>query len=264
MALWDLVARRAGIALHRLLGSQRSADVAVYASGLNPDRPDRLAAAKQADGFGAFKLKIGFGRERDLANLRAVRAAVGEAATLMADANQAWSLETALEMCRALDPVQLGWIEEPIIATSSADEWRQLKEATPIPLAAGENMRGAEFDDAIAHGFLAVLQPDVGKWGGISGCLPVGRRARQAGMRLCPHWLGGGIGLMASLHLAAAIGGDGMVEVDANPNPLRELLASPFPEVAGGRMNLPGGPGLGVTPDLNALLTYQAFHATAA
>jgi L-alanine-DL-glutamate epimerase-like enolase superfamily enzyme len=58
----------------------------------------------------------------------------------------------------------------------------------------------------------------------------------------------GGIGLVASAHLLAAAGGDGLLEVDANPNPLRAGLAAPFPAVADGRMVLPTGPGLGAAP----------------
>ena len=79
---------------------------------------------------------------------------------------------------------------------------------------------------------MAVVQPDVAKWGGISGCLPVARRVVAARRRYCPHYLGGGIGLLASAHLLAAVGGDGLLEVDCNPNPLREGLAEPFPALA--------------------------------
>jgi L-alanine-DL-glutamate epimerase-like enolase superfamily enzyme len=62
---------------------------------------------------------------------------------------------------------------------------------------------------------------------------------------------------MASLHLLSAVGGDGLLEVDANPNPLRELAAQPFPAVADGAMTPPSGPGLGVRPDLAALERYR-------
>ena len=118
-------------------------------------------------------------------------------------------------------------------------------------------MRGDEFKAAVDAGWVKVLQPDLGKWGGFSGCLDVARHALAAGVRLCPHWLGGGIGLVASFHLLAAAGGDGLVEVDANPNPLRALLAAPFPALADGQMDMPQGPGLGVAPDLAALREFE-------
>src|SRR3546814_16244321 len=74
----------AGQPLWRLLGGA-DPEVPVYASGLNPQQPEKLAASRFADGFRAFKLKIGFGADRDLANLRALRAALGDDARLMVD-----------------------------------------------------------------------------------------------------------------------------------------------------------------------------------
>ena len=59
---------------------------------------------------------------------------------------------------------------------------------SPIPLAGGENMRGdEEFAAAVSSGAFKVIQPDLGKWGGFSGCLPVGRKAIDAGRMFCPH-----------------------------------------------------------------------------
>ena len=258
IALWDLAARAKAEPLYRHLGASEAVRrLPVYASGLNPDQPEELAAAKKAEGHRAFKLKIGFGRERDLANLAALRKKLGEDAALMVDANQAWDLETARAMSPAIAPFRPQWLEEPLRADSPSQEWQEIARISPVPLAAGENMRGEQFNAAVAAGWVKVLQPDVGKWGGFSGCLDVGRNALAAGVRLCPHWLGGGIGLIASFHLLAAVGGDGLVEVDANPNPLRELMATPYPALADGQMDMPQGPGLGVAPDLAALREFE-------
>jgi D-galactarolactone cycloisomerase len=259
MALWDLAARAHGQPLYRYLGATEAVRrLPVYASGLNPDQPEKLAAAKKTEGHRAFKLKIGFGRERDLANLAALRETLGEDATLMVDANQAWELGTAQAMSLAIAPFRPMWLEEPLRADAPLQDWQQLARISPVPLAAGENMRGEQFEAAVGAGWVKVLQPDVGKWGGFSGCVDVSRSALAAGVRLCPHWLGGGIGLIASFHLLAALGGDGLVEVDANPNPLRELMATPFPALADGQMDVPQGPGLGVAPDLAALRAFEA------
>jgi len=259
VALWDVAARAAREPLYRRLGAADAVTrVPVYASGLNPDAPERLAAARQVEGHRAFKLKVGFGRDRDLDNLRALRRTLGDDAVLMADANQGWDLPTALAMLDALRPFRLQWLEEPIRADAPMAAWITLAQAAPFPLAAGENMnRREQFDAAIAAHWLGIVQPDLGKWGGFSGCVGVGRAALAAGSRFCPHWLGGGIGLVASLHLLAAVGGDGMVELDANANPLREAMAAPFPALAGGALQMPQGPGLGVVPDLAALREFE-------
>ena len=139
--------------------------------------------------------------------------------------------------------------------------WIELATRVSIPLAAGENMRGhSQFNEAIDSGAFAVLQPDIGKWGGFSGCIELAKRITAKGILFCPHWLGGGIGLLASMHLKAAIGGDGFVEVDANPNPLRELLANPYPLLQNGSITLSDLPGLGIEPNLQALQAFQVPH----
>jgi D-galactarolactone cycloisomerase len=250
IALWDLAARRAGQPLWRMLGGAGSDRLPAYASGINPDRAAAQAQDAKAAGFRAFKLKIGFGREIDLGNLRSLRDALGPETPIAVDANQAWDLTSAVETSRDLAPYEPIWLEEPLAADAPLHEWRHLAATSPIPLAAGENLRGeGAFDEAIGSGAFGVIQPDAAKWGGISGCLPLARRVLAAGLRYCPHWLGGGIGLMASAHLLAAAGGDGMLEVDCNPNPLREGLAMPFPALEDGRVVLPDRPGLGIAPD---------------
>lgn len=259
IALWDLAAKRLNQPLWNLLGG--SAVVQAYASGLSPTHPEQLAAKKHEEGFRAFKLKVGFGVERDIANLRVLRDLLGPNTTLMVDANQAWDLENARDMSRRLAEFGPVWLEEPLPADRPLAEWSALAAASPVPLAAGENMRGDEqFDAAIGSGAFAVIQPDIGKWGGFSGCLPVARRAMSQGRMFCPHWLGGGVGLIASMHLKAAAGGDGYVEVDSNPNPLREVLGAPYPKVDAGSVRLSERPGLGVEPDMDAAAAFLKSH----
>jgi D-galactarolactone cycloisomerase len=249
VALWDLAAKMAGRPLWRFLGGTGDGRLPAYASGINPEGAESQAVAARDAGYRAFKLKLGFGRDTDLGNLAALRTALGPEAAIAVDANQAWNLDEATSMAGALAAHAPLWLEEPIPVDRPAAEWRQMADASPIPLAGGENLRGGEaYDQAIELGALAVIQPDVAKWGGISACLPLARRILEGGRRYCPHYLGGGIGLLASAHLLAAAGGDGLLEVDCNPNPLREGLAHPFPALDDGRFVVPEGPGLGVAP----------------
>jgi L-alanine-DL-glutamate epimerase-like enolase superfamily enzyme len=253
-ALWDMAARRAGVPLWKHLGGRNQ--VRVYASGIGPDRVDEVGVTKRTEGFTAFKLKVGFGSARDVANLAAMRAALGDTATIMLDANQAWSADDAAERIAELAPFRPHWIEEPIGADQPHDVWSALAANSEVPLAAGENLRGERaFDEAIDAGYLAFVQPDVGKWGGISGGLDVARHADSRNVAYCPHWLAGGVGLAASMHALAGSGSvNGYAEVDANPNPLREEV---FPlAIVEGRVTLSDAPGLGVEPDLRRLAPY--------
>lgn len=249
IALWDLVTRRAGVPLARAFG-RAATGVPVYASGINLDDASETVARCRNEGYRAFKVKVGFGHERDLAGVREVAQSLAPDEDLMLDANQAWDLRRALAMGNALAEFAPRWLEEPIPADRPLEEWTALAGGVPIALAGGENLRGLQaFVAAIEAGALRVIQPDACKWGGITGCLSVAQAALAAGRRYCPHFLGGGVGLIASAHLLAAAGGDGVLEVDANPNPLREVLAAPFPRIDSA-LALPEGSGLGVAPDL--------------
>ena len=252
VALWDLVARRAGVPLFRLLGGT-NADIPAYASGINPANSAKTVERCRAEGHRAFKLKIGFDRAGDLANIAQITAALGRDEVFMVDVNQAWTVDEALNTLPELAAFSLGWIEEPIMADRPVEEWLALALATSVPLAAGENMISAQdFARGISKPAIDVIQPDLCKWGGISGVLPVAKDIMAAGKRYCPHYLGGGIGLAASAHVLAAVGGDGMLEIDSNDNPLRNILFAP--PVTQGQLTLSETPGLGVADQFANLL----------
>jgi D-galactarolactone cycloisomerase len=184
--------------------------------------------------------------------MREVRAAVGPGVAIAVDPNQAWDLDESVAMSELLAPYEPEWLEEPLLADADMDQWIELARRSPVPLATGENLRGDKvFDAHIASGAFKVIQPDPVKWGGLSGLRRIGRRVSEAGLRFCPHYLGSGLGLVATGHLAAAVGSQtSLLEIDQNENPLRESLAFPYPTVEEGRIRLPDGPGIGIEPDL--------------
>ncbi|MGP9810531.1 mandelate racemase/muconate lactonizing enzyme family protein [Rhodopseudomonas sp. NSM] len=256
LALWDLLARRGATPLWRLLGGV-NATIKVYASGINPTGTREMAEAALARGHRALKLKIGFGAEIDHPNLAALRALVGDG-TLAADANQAWTLQQACEAAPQLRDYNLAWLEEPIRADRPWPEWQALRRAAAMPLAAGENFTSRDgFAQALGDDTLGVIQPDIAKWGGLSACAPIARDILAAGKRFCPHYLGGGIGLLASAHLLAGTGGDGLLEVDINDNPLRDNFCGPVGAISDGTITLGDAPGLGITPDLAGIAQYR-------
>jgi L-alanine-DL-glutamate epimerase-like enolase superfamily enzyme len=258
LALWDLSARRQRLPLWRLLGGQ-SSRIKVYASGINPGGAAQTAEAALKRGHRALKLKVGFGAETDLANFPALRGIVGTG-MLAADANQGWSVDQALEMLPRLVAFDLRWLEEPIRADRPREEWRRLRVAATMPLAAGENISSvAGFKDVLAEDVLDVVQPDIAKWGGLSVGMILARDILKSGKTFCPHYLGGGIGLLASAHLLAGIGGDGWLEVDTNDNLLRDLFCGPIGNVRNGTVELGEELGLGMVPDLLSIEHYRSI-----
>lgn len=255
LAIWDLYARRSNMPLWKTLGGDRR-QIRVYASGINPTGSRQMAEAAMGRGHRALKLKIGFDLAGDCANLASLRQLIGDG-MLAADANQAWSADQALEAMPHLSEFGLAWLEEPIRADRPWPEWQSLRKGG-MPLAAGENIASrAGFSQALEDEVLSVVQPDIAKWGGLSICSEVARDILKSGKLLCPHYLGGGIGLLASAHLLAGLGGDGLLEVDANENPLRDLLCGPVADISDGTVTLNDNPGLGIEPDLSSIEQYR-------
>jgi D-galactarolactone cycloisomerase len=253
-ACHDLAARKARLPLWRFLGGAGTGRIRAYASGIGPETPAEMAASAASRGHTAFKLKVGFGRDTDLRSLTAIGAVLSPDCLLMTDANQGWRFDAAPEAIRLCADHGARWIEEPIAADRPLAEWTTLARTSPIKLAGGENInRLSDFQAVTEAKIFGYLQPDVAKWGGVSGCLEAARLALGAGSAYCPHFLGSGIGLMTSAHLLAAAGGDGLLEIDVNPNPHRDALVGGALPLAGGAIQLSEAAGIGLDPDWRAL-----------
>lgn len=258
MAYWDLTARRWGVPLAKALSPSAGLEVRAYASGIHILDAEVVIAQSRSVGYRDFKVKVGFDFDRDLALIRSLAGNLADDETLYADANQGFTPQMANEFLHAVKDLGLGWLEEPVRVDAAPAVWADLARLTATPLAGGENLIGlAAFNAAIDAGHLAVIQPDAAKWGGPSGCLAVAKAAAVAGRRYCPHFLGAGIGLAASAHILAAAGGDGLLEIDVNSNPLRDAITPSWPELNEGRVTLPETPGLGVEPDLGRLEPFR-------
>jgi D-galactarolactone cycloisomerase len=252
IALWDLVAKKENQPLYQFLGGNRTT-VPTYASGLNPSGFEAIVEQKLSEGYNAFKIKTGFGRKIDFSALTKIRDMIGDC-SLMVDVNQGWDLSTAMNNWPAYSNFNLDWIEEPLPADRPLYEWSKLATQGGSPIAAGENLIGDEqFDKHIKAKVLGIIQPDMCKWGGFTKILPLAKRIVASGLIYCPHFLAGPIGIMAAAHCLAVAGGNGVLEVDANVNPIRERLTGGLPSINNGHMSLLKEPGLGLEPDVEEL-----------
>jgi L-alanine-DL-glutamate epimerase-like enolase superfamily enzyme len=254
-ALWDLAAKVAELPLYRLLGGHHRAAMPFYASGIAPDASAAYLDALRDDGFAAFKFKAGYDDARTLPMLRAQYRRLHSGERMMIDANCGWELEAALAAADFLADVDLEWIEEPLAPDSPTADWQRLSQQARQPLAAGENLfalpRLVE-----AFDWLGVVQPDVAKWGGVTGVFELGQRALQAGLRFCPHSFGTRVAAATTAHVLAAVGGDGYLELDVNPNPLRTLVADMDWDLHAGRLQLTDEPGNGLQMRTDRLAPY--------
>jgi L-alanine-DL-glutamate epimerase-like enolase superfamily enzyme len=261
LAVLDLAGRRSGISVSTLLageGEEIPSRIRVYASSPDPRRLEPLLDQIVDAGHAAIKLKVAFDLEHDVGVVAKARSRVPEKTDLMLDANQAWTLDEAIAAIDLLKACRILFYEEPLLAIEPPATWATLAHKTGAALAAGENVPDETgFAELVEARGVQFVQPDVAKWGGLTGTLAVGRKARAAGVTVSPHFMGTAVGLAASLHLLAATGGAGRVELDANPNPLRTDFAPTLDlRVIDGTVSLPIGPGLGVEPDPDLLRHY--------
>jgi D-galactarolactone cycloisomerase len=275
VAVWDLVGKLLDQPLWRLLGG-RSERLIAYASSaelVSADERARRCVALREAGVKAVKLRLHSADWRqDLPLIEATRDAVGSDFEIMVDANQGWrmpgdlaprwDMATAAAFAKQLEPIGVYWLEEPL-RTEDVAGYAALRSRTNVRLAAGEMVRSAaEARDLVLRGGVDVVQADVVLAGGIGGCRRVAALADLAGRSWSPHTWSNGYGLLANLHAALAFSTCPYVEVPYDPPAWsaerRDWLLPKTIEIASdGTVAPPPGPGLGVTPDFDALEQYR-------
>ena len=252
-AAWDLCLRHAGqnfASFMQIVGSAHC-----YASSVNrPDLTRRLSDHAQM-GQTEFKLKIGFDADSDVAFVAEAAQQLPDSGRLMIDSNQCWNTDDAIQILQRLEEYDLLFAEEPIRADLGLDAWERLAQATRIPLAGGENIYGVDQFLRMTNAGVRVLQPDVAKWGGVTGALDLAEMLPD-GCMLWPHFMGSGVGQQAGFAISAAIGSASKCEMDVNENPLRSDLCDAAVEVTNGQVALASEPGLLAPPAELALQTY--------
>jgi O-succinylbenzoate synthase len=245
MAVWDLFARRQGVAVSRLLGGGATAIAAGVSIGLQASEADLVARVEReaAAGYRRIKIKIKPGRDRAL--VAAVRRAFPEI-PLMVDANSAYSLEDA-DVLASLDAFSLMMIEQPLAWDDLVDHatlQRRLRTAVCLD----ESIRsGEDARRALSLGACRVVNIKAGRVGGFAGSLAVHDACRAAGV---PVWCGGmlesGVGRLANVHLQTLPGFTLPGDTSASERYFEEDLVDPPVTVSPrGEIAVPDGPGLG-------------------
>jgi D-galactarolactone cycloisomerase len=264
IALWDLKARAAGLALSTLLGGSPG-PVSTYASPIGfhekPEDSEKAALEFLKQGFTAIKIKIGRGAELDTLHVGAVRQAVGPAIRLYVDVNCAYDVATAIRVAEALEPFDLGWFEEPI-PPDDPQGLAEVRRHAPMPVAAGENeFSPAAFRRMIDAGALDFAQPNITRAGGVSGVLAIGRMCAEAGVGLAPHGVGSCVAIGASLNACRAAQGFVTYEANRLLNPLRDELGLHPWRMENGMLVAADLPGHGGEPDPEKLDSYGLERA---
>ncbi len=189
MAYWDALGKAAGQSVVSLLGGEARPVRAYDSYGMVEPVRDAAALRTSLDqGFRAIKIKLGHvDPKRDLQIAREVRELIGPDIALMVDFNQSLSPTEAIRRIRSLEPLDLHWVEEPVIAEDFQGH-AQVRAAVTANIQTGENWwfpRDAE--RAISAGACDVMMPDLMKIGGISGWMTAVGIAAAASMPVSSH-----------------------------------------------------------------------------
>ncbi len=253
MAMWDALAKAAGLPLAVLLGGTRGPVPAYNSNGLwLIDVANLAKEAGELVGEGQFRgLKLRLGRDRladDLAAIREVRSGAGENILLMVDFNQGLSLGDALHRCHALDGQGLYWFEEPITYDNTAG-YAQLTRELDTPVQLGENFYGPrDMHKAVSAGASDYVMPDLMRIGGVSGWLRAAPIAAAAGIQVSTH-----LYPEFAAHLMRVIETAHWLEWQDWHYP---ILKEPFP-LQDGHLDIPNRTGAGIEWDEAAVERYR-------
>jgi len=279
MPLWDIVGKLAGLPVARLWGGYCDRVPAYCATAEIRSPEERVEDVKRilAEGYRAVKLRFHRPDPRDdLKVVEAVRAAVGERIEIMVDANQAgvepghgghqaWGFPLTLTVARELESMNVRWLEEPL-PRHDYDGLRRLRDKlSTLAVAGGEDNHGLhEFKLLIDRGCYDILQPDALLSEGVGQMRKVAALAEVAGLEVAPHTWGNGIGLMANLHLSAAIPNCPFLEFPHDPPSgwtaaaRDQMMSEPLVIDAEGCVRVPQRPGFGIVLDEERI----AHHTT--
>jgi L-alanine-DL-glutamate epimerase-like enolase superfamily enzyme len=281
IALHDLRGKAAGKPCYELLGGAAQQAITPYAS-LQPEtgsyeeyRDSMTEWARKAvgAGFRAVKAEITLQGpyahtglrepwERSTEVLAQVRKAVGPDVAVLVDVQYAFpDADTALRVLETWQEYDLFFVETPLWP-DDLDGYRRLAEEQPIPIAAGEWLTTRfEHVDLMDRGKVRIVQPDIGRVGGLTEARRVCELARQRGLQIVPHLWKTGISVAAAVHLAAATAHCPYIEympANLTASGLRRDVADDGVRLVDGRVSLPDRPGLGVEVNWDAVRQYEA------
>lgn len=258
-ALWDIKGQALGVPIWQLLGGQTRTSVPYYVHTTSPD------TARAAVASGVKALKVG-GIKNVVERAFAIREAVGPEIDMMVDLHgPPWLTPSdAVAIGRALEPLNLMFLEEPV-APDDMRGWRLIRDKVALPLATGERLATlTDVKPLLEEGLVDILQPDTGRFGGLTQMRKLAGMAEAWSVMIAPH--AGSLGPVAEVaatHLLSSIPNALILErLHPDWSGRDEVL---FPIIAnkGGSLFAPSTPGLGVALNLEFIGQHPSRQNTA-
>jgi L-alanine-DL-glutamate epimerase-like enolase superfamily enzyme len=267
IALWDLLGRKLGEPVYKLLGYQKNFPKLPYASqlfGETAQETFKKARRTRSNGYKAAKFGWGpFGGgdvRADQEQLVAAREGLGSDGILLVDAGTIWGSDVARarQTVPALKECGAHWLEEPFVSGALSAYAQLSEESGGVKLAGGEGCHNFHMaEQMIAHAGLGFIQIDTGRIGGISVAKQVADLAAKRGVTFVNHTFTSYLALSASLQPFAGLEEHRICEYPVEATPLAaNLTTETIKRDANGEICAPDKPGLGLTPDLRTVRKY--------
>jgi L-alanine-DL-glutamate epimerase-like enolase superfamily enzyme len=266
IALWDLLGKRTGQPVYRLLGYETSYPKTPYASQLFGDSAEETfakARRSREQGFRAVKFGWGvYGRstvDQDRDQVAAARDGLGTDGVLLIDAGTVWCEDVAAAASRlaALEEHRALWLEEPFVGEALHAYGELSRRCQSVRLAGGEGAMNFHMArQLIDHGAIGYVQIDTGRIGGIGPAKAVADYATARGVTYVNHTFTTHLALSASMAPFAGLESASICEYPVEPSELAATLTSDKLAIVEGEVRCPDRPGLGVEPDLDTIRKY--------
>jgi galactonate dehydratase len=271
IACWDIIGKVTNQPCYRLLGGLCRPQLKAYANGWytvarTPEEFAKAAKGVVAKGYKAMKVDpFGAGhyelerveKIRSIELIEAIRDAVGLEVDIFIEGHGRFSAATAIEMGKALEPFDPGWLEEPV-PPENFHELKRVSDKVNIPIATGERaFTRFDYDRLFDHHAVDIIQPDVLHAGGLMEMKKISAMADAHFVVVAPHNSNGPICSAASVHFGFCTPNFKVQEIFDDFIEPEVLEAVPgYPKVVDGYVEPPTGPGLGVELNEDLIAEY--------
>jgi len=272
IACWDILGKHRERPVYALLGGMMNERIRAYtylyplphhdvsAFWTSPDMAAEAAADCVARGFtavkfdpaGPYTMRGGHmpamsDISQSVAFCKAIRAAVGDKADLLFGTHGQFSTAGAIRLGQAIEPYTPLWFEEPI-PPDNIGEMAKVANAVRIPVATGERLTTkVEFASVLRSGAATILQPALGRSGGIWETKKIAAMAEVYNAQLAPHLYAGPVEWAANIHLGVSI--PNLLMAETIETPFHDQLINSSICVEDGFITAPTAPGLGIDVD---------------
>ncbi|HKA45407.1 MAG TPA: mandelate racemase/muconate lactonizing enzyme family protein [Burkholderiales bacterium] len=260
-ALWDLAGKSLGKSVAVLLGANRERLPIISIGGYYMEGKTLADIGREMEsyrnaGMAGCKFKVGgLAPEEDFKRVDAARRAVGPDFKLVVDANRGWSARDAIRFARLVEPLDIGWFEEPCHWYDDVALMARVRQATRIPVTAGQSeITSHAVRRLVEAGAVDFVNYDVSEGGGVTDWRRAAAICQTAGVQMAHHEES-----QISQQLLAGVPHGTYVECFADPerDPVWQTMWANRPPVKDGMMAVSKGPGFGIQLDWKMIEKYR-------